>query len=220
MRSPKKLEKPHLKFSTILTMKVTSIKQQVKRASRYSIFLDNKYSFSLSEAELIELGLKVGQDLDNKEIEKLNEEVIYSDAKNSCFKLLSYRARSTGEIRDYLRRKKYENEIIERVVKDLTNKDFLNDEKFAAQWTESRITNRQASVRQIKSELRQKKISDSIISEVLNSQNIDEIEVLKQLVTKKRTQQKYNDDIKLMQYLARKGFSYDKILIALGRRAE
>jgi regulatory protein len=201
-------------------MKVTNIKQQLKKAHRYSIFIDNKYSFSLSEPELIDLNLKVGQDIEAKDLENLNSEVLYSNAKNSCFKLLSYRARSTGEIKEYLTRKKYDNEIIERVVDFLTDRDFLNDEKFAAQWAENRQSIKHASIRQIKNELRQKKIDNIIINKIMEDQSIDEVGALKQLIDKKRTQLKYHDDLKLMQFLSRRGFSYDKILVALGRRSE
>jgi regulatory protein len=201
-------------------MKVTSIKPQVKRTNRYSIFIDGKYSFSLSEAELIDLSLRVGQELETKDIDKLNSEVVYGNARNQCFKLLSYRARSTGEIRDYLKRKKYENEIIDRVVDFLTDRAFLNDEQFARQWIDNRLSIKQSSVRQIKMELRQKKVSSDIIDKVITDLPIDESKILEQLIAKKRTQPKYQEDIKLMQYLGRKGFSYDKILIALGRRAE
>ena len=44
-------------------MKITSIKQQVKRADRYSIYVDDKYSFSLSEQELLSIKIKVGQEV-------------------------------------------------------------------------------------------------------------------------------------------------------------
>ncbi|MBI3624310.1 hypothetical protein HY218_01620, partial [Candidatus Saccharibacteria bacterium] len=44
-------------------MKITSIRQQTKRADRYSIFVDGKYAFSLSEGELITSGVHTGQEL-------------------------------------------------------------------------------------------------------------------------------------------------------------
>jgi regulatory protein len=201
-------------------MKVTNIKQQVKKTDRYSIFIDNKYSFSLSEAELVGLKLRVGQALDAGDLDDLNGEVLYSNAKNSCFKLLSYRARSTGEVVDYLKRKHYESELIDRVIEFLTTKKFIDDEQFARQWVENRLTIKQASIRQIISELRQKKVDPNLINKVIEEQSIDETKQIKQLIDKKRSQPKYRDDLKLMQYLSRKGFSYDKILVALGRRAE
>lgn len=201
-------------------MKLTNIKQQIKRTDRFSIFLDNKYSFSLSESELIELNLKVGQDLEETDLEKISGDVQFGNAKNGCYRLLSYRARSVGEIRDYLVRKKYDSEIIDKTINYLITKDLLNDETFAKQWVESRVSNKKSSIRQIKNELRQKKVSSEIINKVLEDESIDEVKLIKDLIEKKRTQPKYEDDLKLIQFLARRGFNYDKILIALGRRAE
>ncbi len=198
-------------------MKLTKIKQQIKRTDRYSIFIDNKYSFSLSEADLIKLKLSVGQDLENSDLEKLGNEVEFSNARNSCYRLLGYRARSTGEIKDYLIRKKYEIEIIDKTISYLTSKALLNDELFAKQWVESRTKNKKSSIRQIKSELQQKKISREIINKVLEDESIDEVKLIKELIEKKRIQSKYQDDLKLMQFLARRGFNYDKIKTALER---
>ncbi len=52
-------------------MKITSIKQQVKRADAYSIFLDGKYSFSLSGSELLKSGLAPNQDVSVEQLEVL-----------------------------------------------------------------------------------------------------------------------------------------------------
>lgn len=43
--------------------KITDIRPQVKRANRYSVFVDEKYSFSLSESELISSGVHSRQEL-------------------------------------------------------------------------------------------------------------------------------------------------------------
>ena len=45
----------------------------------------------------------------------------------------------------------------------------------------------------------------------------NELEVLKELIERKRKQTKYKDDLKLMQYLTRQGFSYDHIKTALNK---
>ena len=49
--------------------KITAIKQQVKNPQRYSIFVDEKYSFSLSELALINSELKIGQEVQVKVVE-------------------------------------------------------------------------------------------------------------------------------------------------------
>ena len=46
-------------------MKITTIKQQVKNPERASIFVDGKYSFSLSLNELVAEKLKIGQEIDD-----------------------------------------------------------------------------------------------------------------------------------------------------------
>jgi regulatory protein len=196
-------------------MKITKIAQQVKRADRYSIFLDGKYSFSLSQVEVIDLGIRVGQELDKNDLDKYGAEAELSRAKNSCFRLLGYRSRSIGEIRDYLNGKKFDDEIINKTIEFLTSKDFLNDEAFARSWVENRVNIKKTSVRQLKLELRQKKVPVEIINKVLEDEDVDEVELIKEIIDKKRTQLKYHDDLKLKQYLARKGFSYSDISAAL-----
>lgn len=201
-------------------MKVTKIKQQIKRINRFSIFIDYKYALSLSESELLDFHMKVGQDLKPEDLAKLNYQGEFSAVRNACFRLLSYRARSVSEIRDYLIRKNYPEEIITQVIDDLVSKAYLDDEQFAKQWIENRLAIKHASIRQIKNELRQKKIDSSLISKLIDEQAIDETALIREVIEKKRGQSKYKDELKLMQYLSRKGFSYDKILVALGRRTE
>ena len=54
-------------------MQITAIKQQVKRTDRYSIYVDGKYAFSLSESGLISGGLVSGQELDAGELKRIKK---------------------------------------------------------------------------------------------------------------------------------------------------
>jgi hypothetical protein len=49
-------------------MRITAIKQQVKDHSRYSVFVDDVFSFGLSESALIDSGIKKGQDITAEEL--------------------------------------------------------------------------------------------------------------------------------------------------------
>ena len=51
-------------------MKITAIKAQVKNPERVSIFVDDKYSFSLSLDELVKYKIKNGAELDKADIKK------------------------------------------------------------------------------------------------------------------------------------------------------
>ncbi len=57
-------------------MKITSIKQQVKRADRYSVYIDGKFNFALSETELLRLGLHNGQELTDDELDSLKDDSV------------------------------------------------------------------------------------------------------------------------------------------------
>jgi regulatory protein len=196
-------------------MKITAIKQQVKRQDRYSIYGDGKYLFSFSESELLSSGIKIGQDLDESKLDELRNKAVLDKAYDRALNLISQRLRSEWEIRDYLKRKEYEEAVRDAVVERLCTRGYINDTNFAKRWVENRRLLKLTSKRRLSQELRQKRIEDEIIKQTLEADETDETEVLKDLIERKRKQTKYKDDLKLMQYLARQGFSYDNIKSAL-----
>ncbi|MFI5271273.1 MAG: recombination regulator RecX, partial [Candidatus Saccharimonadales bacterium] len=100
-------------------MKITSIQSQIKRTNRYSIYVDGKYSFSLSEPALIEQGLAKNQELTEtqiRELKKLQEEdKLYAQT----LRYISYRARSEWEIVQYLKRKSASPSLIDETLNKL-----------------------------------------------------------------------------------------------------
>jgi SOS response regulatory protein OraA/RecX len=69
-------------------------------------------------------------------------------------------------------------------------------------------------------ELRKKRIADEIIEEAVGRDEGDEHNALREIIERKRKQTKYQDDLKLMQYLARQGFNYDDIKSELNRQEQ
>lgn len=201
-------------------MRVTAIKQQVKRRDRYSIYGDGKYLFSFSEAELLASGVKIGQELDESALSELKDKAVLDKAYDRTLNLISHRVRSEWELRDYLKRKDYGEGVQEAVVAKLRSRGYVNDEEFARRWVENRRILKPTSKRRIEQELRQKRIQDDIIRSVLAADETDESVVLTELIEKKRKQTKYQDNLKLMQYLARQGFGYDAIKQALTKPSE
>jgi regulatory protein len=190
-------------------MKITQIKQQVKRRDRYSIYVEGKYLFSLGEAELIRSGLRANQELSREELNKLKDTAVLDKAYDRALNYVAVRMRSEYEIRDYLKRKDYDSEIIELILNRLSNVGFVDDARFAKAWVENRRLLKSTSKRRLKQELRQKRIAEDLINEVLEADDTDEREVLRELVERKKS--RYPDKLKLMQYLGRQGFSYDDI---------
>jgi regulatory protein len=80
---------------------------------------------------------------------------------------------------------------------------------------ESRRLLKATSKRKLAMELKQKRIAEDIITQVLAEDETDERHVLRDLIAKKRTQTRYQDEQKLLAYLMRQGFNYDDIKAAL-----
>ncbi len=192
-------------------MKITKISQQVKRADRYSIFVDEKYSFSLSEAALITSGLHSGQELTQQELEQCKDSSKFDKLYNRTLMLIARRPRSRWELEDYLRRKDSPAPLTEQILNRLSKAGYVDDSKFAQLWVENRRLLRPTSKRKLIQELRQKRISQEVIDQTLREDEADEQSVLRELIIKKRRQTKYQDNLKLMQYLARQGFGYGDI---------
>lgn len=192
-------------------MKITKISAQVKRPDRFSIFVDEKYSFSLSANQLLEQKLASGDELTEAELKRLkklsDDDKIYAAALN----YIAIRQRSRWEIETYLSRKKADQQLSTQIIEKLENLKLVNDEAFAKAWIENRKLLNPRSYRKLVAELKAKHVPDEIITKVLKKDTEEEREILKMLIAKKRQQTKYKDDLKLAQFLARQGFNYDDI---------
>ena len=138
-------------------------------------------------------------------------------AKNNAYALLRQRPRSVYEIRNRLKLKGYDDDLIEDIVVSLERTGGLNDEKFAKIWVESRMHTNPAGDVVLKHELKGKGVSDSIIEAALNekagkydeyelalSMAKDRFERFKKLDRRKATKRIYD-------FLLRRGFKYDNI---------
>jgi len=198
-------------------MKITSIKQQIKRTDRYSIFVDDKYAFSLSETALLDSKLFSGQELSAakvREFKKLSgEDKLY----NQALRYVALRLRSRWEVEQYLSRKQASPALIEQLLNKLSNIGMIDDEKFAEAFVSNRRLLRPTPRRKIIAELRQKHVAGEVIERIVGNDSSDEQAALLAVIERKRRQTKYQDDLKLMQYLARQGFGYSDIKSALNK---
>ena len=195
-------------------MKITNIKQQVRDENRVSIFIDGTYSFSLNLTELLDEKLKVNLEIDEPRLKELKKKSDEGKLRMRSMEWLMNRPHSVREFRDYLRRKKVEPEFGEFLVEYFTGRKLLDDARYA-RWLVDMRTSKQRSQRALTAELRSKGVDSTIISELFAAQPADDISQLKTLIAKKRRLVRYQDDQKLMQYLAGKGFGFDDIKAAL-----
>jgi len=192
-------------------MKITSLKQQLKNPERVSIFVDSKYSFSLSLDELVKHKIKNGDELSETDVKKFKKISADGKLRARTLEWLINRPHSERELRDYLYRKKAEPEQIEALVSEFTKRGYLNNAKFAT-WFSELQARRGHSNRAITSELLSKGVDRELIEQAIAEQAGDEANRLRAVIAKKRNLSRYkNNELKLKQYLAAQGFGYDLI---------
>ncbi len=196
-------------------MKITAIKQQVKRTDRYSIFVDGKYEFSLSDTALLDSKLVNGQELTKAQVRQFKQVSEDDKLYNNALAYATLRPRSSWEMEQYLRRKKCSPALEKRTMDKLSGIGLVDDDGFARSWVASRRLLKPISKRKLLQELRAKRVPDDAVRRALDEDGADERVVLAELIIRKRKQTRYRDDQKLMQYLAGQGFGYGDIKAVL-----
>ena len=126
-------------------------------------------------------------------------------AKSQALRFLAYRNRSTHEIRTFLTKKKYEDNIVEEVVNYLEELGYLNDYQFCQFWIEDRSRFKPMGKRRIYNELLIKGINPENIKEALKIFDEErEREVAISLVKKKM--KRYDSKEKMARFLYNRGF--------------
>ncbi len=196
-------------------MKITAIKAQIKNVERVSIYLDGKYAFSLTQNQLLELKLHSGKELSEQDVAELKQASNYGKLLERVLNYVMIRPRSVREVRDYLWRKKADPDMAEKIIQRMESRGYVNDESFAASWVRARQLTKPVSKRRLVAELRQKGVASELIDRAVGTEDYDETAALREIIIKKRKQARYQDEQKLLQYLARQGFGYDMIKTTL-----
>jgi len=143
----------------------------------------------------------------------------YLEAKNIAFKYVVYRRRTENEVREKLKSLNYNSDIIQNIIDELIEFEYLNDKIYVQKFIEK---NKKDSVSLLKMKLSNKGISKELIEEYFNNNSCDEVGKIIRLLEKK----KYNDNLensqkdKIKAYCARRGFKVADIEKAIKRRKE
>lgn len=222
-------------------MKITDIKQAVRNPDRVNVSVDGKYRFSLDISQVTDLDVKIGREIDQAELDRLEEESQFGKLYSRALEYSFSRPHSIKEVRDYLWRKTltkkisvedksknatekykviekpgYTQSVADRVLQRLIDRGHLDDDKFSDWWVNNRSLSKGASRRKLQSELRTKGVDSRIIEQSLQTTERSDWDELLKVIAKK--QHRYGDEQKFKQYLARQGFSFDDINQALNNQ--
>ena len=196
-------------------MKITKI---IKKDSRnVSIHLDNDDVFFINYEIFIKSGLRKNDDISVSQIDTLIKENQRFAVKQRAFRYLGRRLLSEKELRIKLKQKKYDENIIDEIIKYLKGKNYLNDMEFANLFSNENIQNKFWGKNKIKAELMKRGVSSEIISQVLAEKFSEENDLqnavrlaekkYKLLNQRNPVQKKIKE--KLFSFLFSKGYDYE-----------
>ena len=190
---------------------VTAIEAQKRGHERVNIYIDGEYTFSLSLIEAARLHR--GQQLSDAEIAALQGEDAVLKAVDRAARFLSYRPRSQEEVRRNLAEKDTPPAVIEAALNRLAAMGYLDDEAFSRYWVQNRREFKPLSPRALRVELKQKGVTEGIISTVLDELDADQLAYSAGLAQARKlrypTQLEFRR--KIGDLLRRRGFSYSTI---------
>ncbi|MFH2101910.1 MAG: RecX family transcriptional regulator [Chloroflexota bacterium] len=195
-----------------MTRTITAIEPQRKNPRRLNIYLDGEFAFPL--AQIMAVWLRVGQELSDEKIVSLRRDDEGETAYQKALHYLSFRPRSTAEVRQNLTKRGIPEALVEATILRLDKAGILNDVAFGQAWVENRNEFRPRSRAFLRMELRRKGLDDEVIQSVLDEQ-VDEEDLARKAAGKyaRRLEGLEWAEFrkKLSGFLARRGFSYATI---------
>ncbi len=201
-------------LNVVKTMIITKIEKQKKDKNRSSVFLDEKFGFGIDDFDLHILKLKVGMEISESILGDIKNTVLFSSAKDYALKLVSRFSYSKKMMRDKLRMRDYDDEIIDKTIVFLENYNYIDDFEYAKKYISDSLNFKHMGISKIKYELFQKGIDTSVIESALADFDTSELEmksILPLAMKKLSGNFEYKNIMKTKRYLFSKGFTIELI---------
>lgn len=159
--------------------------------------------------------LKVGTEITSQQMFRLEQKALESEAIEVAFRFLRFRPRTEQEVRDRLQKDEYPEDVMERVIQDLIDRQLVNDESYTDRFISS--YGARMSRRELKFRLRNKGIESRLSETRLNDDDVRQQEADAALVLARKHWRKHSHRTvterrqKLAQYLRMKGFQMELI---------
>lgn len=189
-------------------MTITNIKTGKK--GNILIYADGEYVLSVPREVFLKAFLKKGDTISKKDILSLSEQTNAYKANFKALNLLSYRAHSKKELEEKLKHR-IDEKSAKIATEKMENIGLINDEAYAKEYAMHLSKNKMYSLKRISFELSKKGIEHDIISKVFEEIEINEEENIQKILSKK-TFSNEKEKKRVIAYLIRLGYSWEKII--------
>ncbi|MEK7670103.1 MAG: RecX family transcriptional regulator [Bacteroidota bacterium] len=200
-------------------MVVTRVLRQRAKIPKYSVYLDGKYEFDVSDSTRFKFGINVGREMNSEILDKAKEAELFYQGQRVAINFVSYRPRSSREVMVRLNQKGFPLGVAQRVVQHFESVSLVNDGEFARMFVRDKLKAKHVGRALLKQLLYAKGISRQLIDEVLGEYVTEENQqrsaselAAKKLKLAARSFSKLDrmkQRKRLIDFLLRKGFSSD-----------
>ena len=182
--------------------------------SRYKVFIEGQFAFTLYKGELSRYHIAEDNRID-EEVYDILRKLVIKRAKLRAMHLLSDMGRTESQLRTKLKQGGYPDEAVEEAIRYVKSFGYINDAEYVRSFIDSRKEKK--SKKEIFAALKQKGVDSDIIEQVFEEMDYGE-EDSRQAIEALMRKRNYNPDSadlkekqKLMGYLMRKGFRYEEV---------
>lgn len=186
------------------------------RNGMYTVTLEDKTKLTIHEDLILKYDILISKNISNDLKEVLLEENKKYEIYEVALSYINKKLRSSKELRKYLIKKEYPNELIDSAIELLYSQGYLNDKVYATSLVHDRILLSMDGPNKIKKELLDNKIDNNLVEEVMEEYTSDiELERIEKIVNKqiKLNKNKGSNLLKkkINMYLINLGYNYDLI---------
>ena len=195
---------------------ITGITPQIKDKERCNIEVDGRFFCGMKLETVVKHRLKVGVAVSEEALSRMQLESEKLTALDKALTFITASMKTEKDIRAYLRKKGYLEDISDYVVEKMRSYGYLDDAAYARAYIEH--AGKRKGSRLIAMELRQRGVSDEAIEEAFSG-TAGEADAAYSVLTKYLRGKKTDKATlsKAYRHLLSKGFDYDTARTALER---
>ena len=195
-------------------MTITKIEVQKNNENRCSVYVDGSFAFGIPIEYVHTLKLQEGKDITEDEWRRIEDQIEYSNGKEKALRYLQYQCRTRKEIEDKLTKDQYSPYVIHKVLDFLNHYGYVDDQEYTEKYIKDRLRFKPMGKRRIQYELQKKGIDQEILEDTFESIDLQEVDHAHTLLCKKiknPTDFTHKEKDRAVQFLMRRGYSYEII---------
>ncbi len=195
--------------------KITQISVQTKNKNRCNLFVDGEFFAGVSTEVLLSERIKTGDEVDRTTLANL---LFESEKKEALVKAVNYISKALKtkiQVRDYLLRKGYSEDIVWFCIDKLKEYEYIDDVEYSKRFINS--VSKTNGKRLVEYKLMAKGVKKDDIAFAYENTDIDAKENAKAVADKYLKNKERTKEVKAKayRYLISRGFSYDEANFAL-----